>query len=192
MTKIAIQTEPTAEPVTLLELRDHLEVIDPVKNEYAEALIKVARQSLEEMTWSAFVTQTWDQWFDGFASPLKLKKPPVASITSVTYTDTAGDTQTLSTDVYELGDDNGIGIVRLKDSQVWPATQPHADVVKVRFATGVAAASVKAGIKHAIKLLAAHLFEHREPVVIGQRIAVERVPMTVRALIGPYSYREFR
>ncbi len=79
MTKIAIQTEPTAEPVTLLELRDHLEVIDPVKNEYAEALIKVARQSLEEMTWSAFVTQTWDQWFDGFASPLKLKKPPVAS-----------------------------------------------------------------------------------------------------------------
>ncbi|KKL72458.1 hypothetical protein LCGC14_2084680, partial [marine sediment metagenome] len=26
MTKIAIQTEPTAEPVTLLELIDHLEV----------------------------------------------------------------------------------------------------------------------------------------------------------------------
>ncbi len=192
MTKILIQTEPTAEPVTLLQLRDHLEVVDPAKNEYLEGLITVARQSLEEMTWSAFVTQTWDQWFDGFASPLRLSKPPVASITSVTYTDTAGDEQTLASSVYELGDDNGIGIVRLQADQEWVATQSHADVVKVRFATGVAVASVKAGIKHAIKLLAAHLFENREPLVIGQRIAVEQVPMTVRALIGPYSYREFR
>ncbi|KKN00065.1 hypothetical protein LCGC14_1141470, partial [marine sediment metagenome] len=102
--KIAIQTEPTAEPVTLLELIDHLEVVDPVKNEYLEGLITVARRSLEELTWGVFVTQTWDQWFDGFADPLKLRKPPVASITSVTYTDSNGDSQTLASSVYELGD----------------------------------------------------------------------------------------
>lgn len=192
MSKIAIQTEPTAEPVTLLELIDHLEVIDPVKNEYAEGLIKVARRSLEEWTWSAFVTQTWDQWFDGFVDPLKLSKPPVASITSVTYTDTAGAEQTLATSVYELGEQDGIGVVRRKYNQTWPTTRAHPDVVKVRFVAGVAVASVATGIQHAIKLLAAHLFENREPLVIGQRIAVEQVPHTVQALIAPHSYREFR
>jgi len=190
--KIAIQTEPTAEPVTLLELIDHLEVVDPVKNEYLEGLITVARRSLEELTWGVFVTQTWDQWFDGFADPLKLRKPPVASITSVTYTDSNGDSQTLASSVYELGDDNGIGIVRLQYDQTWPTTRGHPDVVTVRFISGVAVASVATGIKHAIKLLAAHLFENREPLVIGQRISVEQIPHTVEALIAPYSYREFR
>ncbi len=188
--KILIATEPTAEPVTLLELRDHLEVVDPVKNEYLEGLIKVARQSLEEMTWSAFVTQTWDQWFDGFANPLKLSKPPVASITAVTYTDTAGASQTLASSVYELGDDNGIGIVRLQYNQQWPSTRAVPDAVKVRFDSGKAVADVPAGIKLAIKQLAAHLFENRESVVLGETVST--VPMAVKTLIGPYSYREFR
>jgi hypothetical protein len=39
-------------------------------------------------------------------------------------------------------------------------------------------------IRHAVKLLVTHWFEHREPVVLGQ--LAQEVPATVAGLLLPY------
>ena len=49
---------------------------------------------------------------------------------------------------------------------------------------GDEASDVPAPIRHAIKLLVAHWFEQREPVVLGS--APQEVPGTVAGLLLPY------
>lgn len=188
MAKRVIATAATVEPISLAELRAHLREPDHAEDEYLAGLITAAYKWCEDFTWSKFCTQTWDEYFDGFASPLKLWHPPVSAITSVTYTDTDGDSQTLSTDYYELGQVDGLGVCRLKYNQTWPSTRCHYDVVTVKYVCGYGAASaVPTPIKHAIKLVAAHLFNHREDAI---EVALHTIPLGVGAMLTPFVFWE--
>ena len=71
---------------------------------------------------------------------------------------------------------------------------PHAALadgvaVPVTFTAGVAAASVPAMVKAAIKLLAAHWFEHREAVADGG-VQAAPVPLAFDSIL--YSARSYR
>lgn len=188
MSKLTVVTAPTSEPVTLAELKDHLNVTGIFDDSYITFIGKAARQWIEATTWRSLITQTWDQYFDGFRTVMRLRNPPVASITSVKYTDTAGTQQTVDTDVYELGEVDGVGVVRLKYNQTWPAgIRGHADDVVVRYVAGYGkAASVPETLKHALKLLVGDLYEHRENTITGT--IVGRIG-TIDALLGPYRVR---
>ncbi len=189
MAKRELQTAPTTEPVTISELRTHLRVDGFDEDTYITTLGLAARRWVESYTRSALITQTWDQSYDGLSDPMKLDKPPVSSITSVSYTDTAGDSQTLAATYYELGEIDGASVVRAKYNQTYPSTRGHEDVVTVRYVTGYGAASaVPDGIKHAIKLIVAQLFENREPTILGMTIT--QVPFAVKALLEEYRYWE--
>lgn len=61
---------------------------------------------------------------DDFGSFERLPIAPVASVESITYTDVAGDVQTIPSSVYELRADGLISSIVLKFGQSWPATQP--------------------------------------------------------------------
>jgi len=201
MAKRVIATAATVEPVSLAELRAHLREPDHAEDEYLASLLSAAVAWCEAYTWSKFCNQTISEYYDGFTSPLPLWYSPVpgtyvdgdgetqVSITSVTYTDTAGDTQTLSTDYYEHGLVDGKGVCRLKYNQSWPSTRSHADVVTATYVTGYGvAADVPVPIQHAIKLAAAHLFNHREDAI---EVSLHCIPMGVKAMLTPYVYWEF-
>jgi uncharacterized phiE125 gp8 family phage protein len=191
MAKRVIATAATVTPITLAELRTHLREPDHAEDAFLNTLISAAVEWCEGYTWSKLCSQTWDEYFDGFASPLPLWYSPVSAITSVTYTDTDGDAQTLAATVYELGNDNGKGTCRLKYDQTWPSTRGHADVVTVKYVTGYGAASaVPTPIKHAIKLLCGHLFENREQTIESIGLGIKGIPFGIFSLLAPYCFWE--
>jgi len=164
--KLVLSIGPNVEPVEVEDFVTHSRITVANEPDYAylRGLLKAGRQEVENASWSALISQTWEQYFDAFADPLVLDMQPVLSITSITYTDTDEATQTLATSVYELGEDNGKGIVRLKYSQTWPATLGYEDVVKVTFKAGYGTTpeDVPEHLKSAIRIYAAHYYEHRE------------------------------
>ena len=186
MAKITLVTAPADRLITAADLRAHSRIDDSGEDEYLEQLIDSAVAVAQACTWRRFVTQTWDQSFDGFANPLCLRYPPLVSVTSVTYIDIAGDTQTLSTDIYEVGQVDGLDVVRLKNDQSWPTTQAHADVVTVRTVVGYGdPADVPQDIKHAVRLHAASFYEHREGVILFGS-AQSSIPESFYSLLFPY------
>ena len=68
--------------------------------------------------------------------------------------------------------------------QLSPARLLNAFEVAFTAGYGDEASDVPAPIRHALKLLVAHWFEHREPVVLGA--APQEVPATVAGLLLPY------
>ena len=108
MSKLVIQTAPTVEPLTAPELKVHLRIDDSVEDDYLDRLIKSTRKKFEESYWTQLCTATWDQYWDGFPSVFRLRRPPVGTVASVKYTDVAGDEQTVATTVWEQGLINGV------------------------------------------------------------------------------------
>ncbi len=182
MAKIVLITAETA-LLTASELRIHLRADDPAEDTYLDGLISVAQQELQEINWTQFTTATYDKYFDAWADPLVLSRPPLGSITSLTYTDNDGATQTVATSVYEAGEVLGVGTVRRKFNQNWPTDKrAHEDTIIARFTCGHGTVdAVPTPIKHAVKVYCAHLYWSREPTDCERN--------AIRNLMGPYTYK---
>lgn len=198
MAKIELTTAPTIEPVTLSELRVHLR-IDSSDEERDKDILswqKTARQHVEQtILHRALLNQTYTQFFDNFANPLRLRWPKLSSITSVKYTlnDSSGTLTTVATSVYEAGEWNGIGIVRRKFEQEWPTdARLHPDSVQVAFVAGYGSASsdVPAPIRHAIKVMVADMYQHPESIALGTTAIPIRHSATVRDLLAAFKIVE--
>lgn len=177
---------PADLPVTLEDMKSYCVVMHDDDDAVLMAMQAAAVSHLDG--WSGIlgrciVTQTWAQDFTGFCTPMRLPLGPVASIDSIVYFDTAGDQQTLSSDVYVLRADALGGYVDLKVGQAWPATQGRPDAVTVTFVAGSAPADVPAAIKAAISMLVAHWYRHREAVAEG---SVAKIPFGVDAMLAPH------
>ena len=183
--KLVLKTAATVKPVSVADILAHSRIDAREEDFYLRNLIDAAVVEAELYTWRRFCTQTWYQYFDAFADPLMLSYPPLSSITAVTYTDTDEATQTVAGTVYEAGENNEIGLVRLKYGQDWPTLvlqQP--DSVRVEFVCGYGgAADVPEPIRQAIRVHVGHAFVHRE----GE----ERLPQAFYDLLTPYRCWEF-
>ena len=97
----------TAEPVSLVEAKRHVHAEDFADEDpQLGMLIASARAHVEKYCNVRLATQTVTIKCDGFCDMARLPIAPVQSVTSITYIDTAGAPQTLSTDVYELWADD--------------------------------------------------------------------------------------
>lgn len=176
-------TAPASEPVTLAEAKLHLRVETGVTDDDAwiTATIQAARERAEHITNRAFITQTWELALDAFpAAEIKLPKPPLASITSVSYTDSAGVDQTLSNTLYTPDLYSTPGWLLPAYGTSWPATRASANAVRVRYVAGYgAAAAVPQGIKNWMLLVIGQLYAERgtigQPGVIGELPYVDRL-----------------
>ena len=110
-----------------------------------------AREYGETCTHRAFITQTWDDKRDGFPSGLDddggiwLPKAPLISVTSISYIDTAGVTQTWSSALYTVDAPAGpkarFGRITPIYGQLFPVTRDIENAVTIRFVAGYGAAS---------------------------------------------------
>jgi len=183
--KRALITAAALEPETLANCRAQCRLDSTEEDALVTNLLQNAREAAEEYLWRRLITQTWDQYFDKFADPLRLELSPVQSpITSIKYLDANGTLQTLSSAVYELGEENGIGIVRRKYNQTWPDTRGVEDSVVVRYVVGygLAPVNVPMMIRGAILLHVAHYFANRSG---------EPLPRTFYDCLAPLTARRF-
>lgn len=195
---LAVSTAATSEPVTLAEAKSHLRVVGAEDDDWIEdQLIPAARQWCEEFTGRQFVQATYDLYLDSFpsdahlvgsgrstyrGSEIRLPRPPLSSVTSITYLDGDGASQTLSSALYRVDTRGIVGSIAPVVGQVWPDTYDTTNAVTVRFVAGYS--SVPPAIKQAVLIVVATLFEHREAVIVGPNAAL--VPFAAKALLYPF------
>ena len=151
----------SSEPVTLAQARTQCRVDagDGYFDDDINRLIAAARAYVEKRTNSRLYTQTVAILCDSFADMARLPEGPVQSISSVTYIDTDGDEQTLSTSVYELRADGLEAAIVLKYNQVWPSIQLGS---RITVTAVVGYASVPDDVLHSVLLLIADWFRNKE------------------------------
>jgi uncharacterized phiE125 gp8 family phage protein len=137
---------PTAEPLTWADVREHLRVdSDEEEQLVSTALIPAARARCEGYTGRQLMGATYTLTLCGFPADgiIRIPRPPLKSVTSIAYLDTAGASQTLAASVYlvQTSKDEYAqrGIVTLKYGQIWPPTLQQADAVVVTFVAGYTA-----------------------------------------------------
>jgi uncharacterized phiE125 gp8 family phage protein len=134
-------SEPSVEAVSLSELKAHLR-IDHADDDVALAsLIKACRQWVERDIGRALITQTWRLKLDSWPkTAIVLHHSPVQSVTSITYVDAAGATQTLAATEYVVDTDSQPGLICLAYGKSWPSLRGQPRDVTVTFVAGYGAA----------------------------------------------------
>lgn len=183
---VRVVTAPAAEPVSLAEAKDHLRLEQAEDDAYVTTCVQAARQYIEEVCWRGVVTQTWELVLDGFPCDEEQELPGgnLGAITSVTYTDADGATQTLASSVYEADTVSVPGRILLAYNESWPSTRSRWNSVRVRYTVGWGVADVPAPIRQALLLLVAQMYEQRVPEVTGASIG--KLEFAVDALLAPY------
>ncbi len=144
-----IITQPSVEPVTLVEAKDHCRVdgteLDAL---FTGVIIPSARQSAEHEMGRALCTQTRELVLDAFPADCVLEGAPIQSLVSVKYLDTAGVEQTLDPQDVILDKDSEPGYLSLNYGMGWPETYDVPNAVRVRYICGYGGAEdVPAAIK---------------------------------------------
>jgi uncharacterized phiE125 gp8 family phage protein len=176
---------PAAEPVSTSDAKAHLRITHATEDTLVARLVKAAREHVEDRTGRALVTQTWKMWLRAFprSGAIELPRPPLVSVTSITYLDADGASQTLSSDAYAVYPEGFKGRVKLKAGESWPATAEDEKAVEITFEAGYGdAAAVPAAVTSAMLLLVEHLYHNRGETGDGP-ITVN--PVASERLLGP-------
>lgn len=183
--------EPAVEPIAWDEARAHLRLDSEDEKTLVEALIVAARASIEEYLQKQLITATWTLTLDAFPdSPMcaiELPRPPIISVTSLTYYDEAGVQQTLAASSYQVDLMSRPGRIVAGVGLDWPTIQTdriNAITVTYTAGYGAAATSVPRAIRQAILLLVGEWFENRENIIVGT--IVSELPQAAKALAAPY------
>jgi len=186
--RLVLATAPTQEPVTAADMAAHSR-IDVSDEALLNVYIKAARQHCENVTRRAFLTQTWDAYFDSWpTSPVHLPLPPLQSVTSWKYTDDGGNVSTWASTNYLVSAGSPGRVFVTTDATFPSVTLQEADGVVIRFVCGYGNApnATPENVRQAIRLLTAHLYENREPTITGTIISP--VQFSLEALLYPSRY----
>lgn len=195
-------TPPAMEPVSRNDVKLRSRITDSSQDDSIDRYIVSARRYVENRLERQLIQATWKQSFDRFPSPcdrtrdkdlrrpsfsdpsrvLVLDRPPLISVTSIQYYDSAGVLQTWDASNYVVDNFSEPGRIQLADGSMWPVTAYRLNAVQVTYVAGYGADSsnVPDDIKHAIEMLASHYYENREAV--GD-VRMYEVPLTVDALL---------
>lgn len=194
---LSLVTAPTAEPLSVEDLRTHvLQGLD-VDDAYLGAfVIPAARDRAEAATNRALCPQTWDYYIDRFPPEpyIEVPKPPLTAVTYIKYRDQSGTLQTLSTDVYLVDMPAGPrcrrGRIGLKFAQRWPVTYGQVGDVVIRFTCGYAKPEdVPPLLRWAQLLDCGSMYANREDVVRGSRLVMLEIPNTAKRIYGLFKSR---
>lgn len=185
---LVVVTPPATEPVSVDEVKAQLRVDYAEEDGLIAAYISSARETLERLMWQAFITQTLALTLDAWPAGdvIRLPRPPLQAVSAVTYITQDDVEHTLDPGAYIVDITTKPGRVVLRSGHSWPsASLRSAAAVKVTYTAGYgdAADAVPEPIRLAIRLLAAHWYEHREAV--SEAKTLTELPLGVWWLVAP-------
>lgn len=208
---LTLTSPPAIMPVALADAKAFARVDITDDDTLITALITAATALVETRTKMSFVQRSyawqldyfpnrvvfsqggvWVNWLNSRIYPwaqgqvLYAPKPPLVSVSSITYYDQTNTLQTLSPSLYMLTP--GVpGRIAPQPSTQWPATQDMIGAVTITFTAGYStdASLMPPQILTAIKFLVSHWYRKREAV---SDVAMMEVPQTVKALLNSVNY----
>jgi len=182
-------TPPEAEPVTLELASEHLRVDSDDDVAYIEGLLAVAREYVDSVTgrvcgesaWK-LIAPTWCSLTGGYSvDTFSLYRTPLVSVESIKYYAPGSATlTTISSGDYLVIIGSEPGMVKI--TSALPAVDDRPDAIQIEFTAGYTTAELApAVLKHAVKMLVAHLYEQRLPVAFA---SCESIPFTLDNFIS--------
>lgn len=198
MIKTEVVTAPADEPLDTVTVKLHLRVEADFNDDdiLIEHLKKVARIRIEKLTGRKFITQTHKAYYDAFPDGNYFEIPfgKLASVTHLKYTDADGDQSTWDSGNYIVDTVSEPGRLILADGISWPTPSGGlypSNPIEIQFVCGYGtkAEDVPEPLRQAMLMLITHLYEVREPVIVGQRVTP--VPETVHDLMADFRLWDF-
>lgn len=190
-------TAPTVEPVTLAEVRDHTRVTASGDDAGLLALIVAARLSCEAFIGRALVSQVHALKLRAFpAGTIRIPMPPLISLDSVNYLDTAGVSTLWAASLYQVSGAHPTppvtpfataALLTPVEGGTYPSTQAGTfDTVTIQFTAGygIAGSDVPEPLRQGMMMLVAHLYDNRGVIDIGN--IVNELPISMEWLWMPY------
>lgn len=203
MAGIVVTTEPTQEPVTLQEVKEHLRLEDGIDERLLRPLVQTARMFAESHLSRRLVTTTITQSYDvanDFDDPLwegmklgadiQFYKPhltlgdgPVQSVTSVKTYDDSDNATTFDTSKYYVDRAREPAKVLLRKGETWPSALRVANGIEIEYVAGYSSIyAIPEPIRLGILQHIAHLYEHRGDMYE----ASNPYPPMLKTLYAPY------
>lgn len=175
-------------PVSLDEIKAHLRIDSDDTNEEAllDAYLGAATRWTEGYCNRKWLTQTCTDVFDEFPTVIRPRFSPLIAVTSITYIDDAGASQTLDSSVYQVDAVNEPGRIAVAYNEDWPSLRGgdlNAVTVVYTAGYGSSTSDVPEPVRNAIMMLAGSLYENREDT---SPITMSTVPVDVRMLLAMY------
>jgi uncharacterized phiE125 gp8 family phage protein len=189
---LEVTTPSTITPWTLGDAKDHLRIRNNDDDGYIQLLTFAIVSIAEKVTRRSIFTQTIKLYLDSFeCHEINLPRPPIQSVTSIKYYDTAGVLQTVDPDDYQVDAATTIGRVRPVTGMIWPFPDwGKMNAVVIEYVAGwTSRGQLPDGLRQAMLIHLSHLYDIREPVVVGR--PVYQVPYTIEALYMPYRIMRF-
>lgn len=176
---------PTALPVSLSEAKEHCNEMSSDHDSKLIGFIFAAVASVESYLRRSLITQTWEIQLDRFYKFMYLPRGPVQSISSLTYIDSEGEIQTLSTGQYTLDAAHDPPRIFPAYSVSYPSTRDIPAAVRIRYVAGYGSKShqIPEPIRHAIKMIVADLFNNPESSIM--EISRSENP-ALQMMLAPY------
>lgn len=194
-------TQPTLEPVTLAEAKQHLRVDSHDDDAYIAGLIRASREWVEEYLDRTLVLTQWTVRLDRFppdsTEEVELPRPPMATAgtataISVTYTLEAGTTAAYSTSLFRVDRDSTPGAIKPLYGQTWPPHRQDDNSIAVTYWAGYGpnASDVPAAIRHAMLMLIGFWYENRSTVLVGS--ISKQLEFAVESLLSSQKWGSYR
>ena len=177
-------------PVSLLDLKEQLRIEHDEQDRLLLTKIMSATSEAEQFIGSPIMAQSFALVFDGFPASggaIELPTSPIRSITSITYYDGNGDSQTLDAAEYGLATWRAIPDI-YPVSGAWPDTQERENAVTVTYVAGYASkpSAVPAAIREAVLLRAATRASMSEESGVGNVAWKLDDALAFGALLNPF------
>lgn len=173
---------PAAEPVTLADLKRHLEIDDAASDDFLTPLIVVARAAIERLTGQLMITQSWRISLDAVPEDglVRLPVAPVQTVSAVRVFDGLGGSLTWPGSAYTLDLVGEPARLLFHGSLPLPGRRLNGIEIDLVAGYGASAAAVPADLVQAVKLIAAHWYARRGDMDAGE------IPADVLLLTGGY------
>lgn len=179
---------PVNQPITRDLAKSHLAVGFDDDNALIDTYIAAVIDHLDGYSGilgRAMINQTWEQSYRGWTQCMRLPFPDVSSVT-VSYLDQDGATQTVSSSLYEVLEDETSAYIRFKTGFTAPVFDDDtAQPITVSMVTGYGstADSVPAGLRAGMLLLVGYMYQNRGDAV---DVLEKEIPYGARVMINKH------
>lgn len=189
---LQLVTAPTITPFTLDEVKEHLRQFTTDDDFYIQSLIDVVVSAAEVITRRSLYSTTWKLFLDYFPGQgIYMPRAPLQSITHIKYYDTNETLQTMDAADYQVDTVSEPGRVVPAIGSAWPSVKlGRLNAVEIQFVAGYAKRfDLPASLKQAMLYHISHMYDIREPVIVGTIIA--NIPFSLEAMYAPHRVLRF-